>query len=71
MHQNTLYLRAKRASNLQGASFFLGCIEKRFPLGCRLRGNFIEKDLIGEWQQCVIGKLIGQWGTLLDSSNSI
>ena len=38
-------LRAKRASNLQGASFFLGCIKKIFPLG------YLEMHLIGQWIQ--------------------
>ena len=34
-----IYLRAKRASNLQGANIFIGCIKKRFPLGLAIRGT--------------------------------
>ena len=44
-------LRAKRASNLQGAQFFSGEYKKLFPLGCRLRENFIEENLIDQWLQ--------------------
>ena len=50
-----ILLRAKRASNLQGASIFLGFIKKKVPLGCRLRrGNFIKGDLISQLLQSVM-----------------
>ena len=65
---------------LQGA-FFSRLHKKLSPLGFRIRGNFFERNLIGQWQQCkwgnsthwseedlidqlqqcVMGKLIGQW----------
>ena len=35
---------------LQGASLFLGYINKISPLGFRIRGNLIERNLIGQWQ---------------------
>ena len=40
-----VFLRAKRASNLQGASFFLECIKKMFPL------EYLGITLIGQWIQ--------------------
>ena len=35
---------------LQEASLFLGHIKKISPFGFRIRGNFIERNLIGQWQ---------------------
>ena len=49
-----LYLRAKRASNLQKASFFQGLIKGMFPLGIQVRAKLIEGDLVGQWEKCVM-----------------
>ena len=37
----------------KGYHFFSGIQKNMFPLGYPLRGNFIERDLIGQWLQSV------------------
>ena len=56
-----ILLRAKRASNLQGAPFFLGCIKNKFPLG------YLKMKLIGQWLQSAMF-LFGRnlWGSPID-----
>ena len=59
-------LRAKVASNLQGASFFLGSIKNMFPLGFQLRGNLIEGDPY--WPVATLCN-IPVWETLIAETN--
>ena len=47
-------LRAKRPSDLQGASFMFEVYKNMFPRRFRQRGNLIEGDLIGQWLQSVM-----------------